>query len=220
MTTATLNATLNPNDTATCNPLALEDLSDESLLLQYRETRDEELFAQLVRRYERPLFHYLRRYLGDAEMAEDVFQATFLKLHRKCDQFQEGRRLKPWLYRMATNQAIDATRRDRRHRNVSLNAPCETAEGSNGEAIDLLLSEEPAPHTGAEHEEHCVWMHRAVDALPDPLQRVVRLIYFQGLKYREAAEELSLPIGTVKSRAHKAIMRLNEAWLAQSGCVS
>ena len=53
-------------------------VTDEQLLLDYRQTGDRELYAQLVYRYERELFRYLRRYLGNAEMAEDVFQATFL----------------------------------------------------------------------------------------------------------------------------------------------
>ena len=50
-------------------------------------------FAELVRRYERELFNYLRRYLGDPGMAEDAFQATFLQVHLKADQFEEGRRV-------------------------------------------------------------------------------------------------------------------------------
>src|SRR5690606_19500070 len=82
-------------------------LSDEQLLIEYRETGGRELFAQLVQRYERELYSYLRRYLGDAEIAEDVFQATFLQIHLKREQFEEGRRFRPWLYTIATNQAID-----------------------------------------------------------------------------------------------------------------
>ena len=78
------------------------------------------MFAELVRRYERELYSYLRRYLGDAEMAEDAFQAAFLQVHLKCQQFEAGRSVRPWLYTIATNQAIDAQRRSRRHRMVSL----------------------------------------------------------------------------------------------------
>ncbi len=95
-------------------------VTDEQLLLRYRQTGDRELFAQLVYRYERELYSYLRRYLGEAEMAEDAFQAAFLQVHLKCDQFQIGRRFRPWLYTIATNQAIDARRRNRRHRMLSL----------------------------------------------------------------------------------------------------
>ena len=74
----------------------------------------------LVHRYERELYSYLRRYLGDAAMAEDAFQGTFLQIHLKCGQFEPGRKFRPWLYTIATNQAIDAQRRNKRHRMVSL----------------------------------------------------------------------------------------------------
>src|SRR6267142_4677247 len=89
-------------------------LSDEELLVGYREKGDANLFSELVHRYERELFSYLRRYLGDANMAEDAFQATFLQVHLKAHQFEEGRKVRPWLYTIATNQAIDAQRRNKR----------------------------------------------------------------------------------------------------------
>src|SRR3954469_3436222 len=95
-------------------------LSDEDLLLGYRESSESSLFQELVRRYERELYSYLRRYLGDAEMAEDAFQAAFLQVHLKCDQYEPGRAFRPWLYTIATNQAIDAQRRNKRHRSISL----------------------------------------------------------------------------------------------------
>ena len=95
-------------------------LSDEELLTGYRDTGDANLFSELVHRYERELYSYLRRYLGDAEMAEDAFQAAFLQVHLKCQQYEAGRAVRPWLYTIATNQAIDAQRRSRRHRMVSL----------------------------------------------------------------------------------------------------
>ena len=90
------------------------ETSDEALLLRYRDTGDSEAFVELVHRYERELYSYLRRYLGDSAMAEDAFQRAFLQVHLKCEQFEEGRRFRPWLYAIATNQAIDLGRRNRR----------------------------------------------------------------------------------------------------------
>ena len=92
-----------------------EPVTDEQLLIEYRETGDRELYATLVYRYERELFSYLRRYLGNAEMAEDVFQTAFLHVHLKSHLFDEGRRFRPWLYTIATNAAIYAKRRNKRH---------------------------------------------------------------------------------------------------------
>src|ERR1700736_5232226 len=104
----------------TIGPAGHAQPSDEELLVRHRDHADRQAFADLVHRYERELFSYLRRYLGDANMAEDTFQATFLQVHLKSDQFEEGRKFRPWLYTIATNQAIDAQRRNKRHRNVSL----------------------------------------------------------------------------------------------------
>jgi len=188
--------------------------SDEELLLAYRDQADRDAFNQLVHRYERELYSYLRRYLGDAPMAEDAFQATFLQVHLKCDQFEEGRKFRPWLYTIATNQAIDAQRRNKRHKNVSLDRNTKP-EGSDdvGTLMDLLASNEPAPEHRLEATHERDWVRSAVESLPEGLRQAVNLVYYQGMKYREAADILEIPVGTVKSRLHSAILKLNEAWL-------
>lgn len=187
--------------------------SDEALLLRYRQLGGRDDFAQLVHRYERELYNYLRRYLGDAEMAQDVFQAAFLQVHLKCDQFQAGRRFRPWLYTIATNQAIDAQRRNRRHRMVSLDrAGAGREDDEMGSLSDLLVSGEPNPLSELDRQERRMAVREGVDELPDALRAVVVLVYYQGMKYREAADVLDIPVGTVKSRLHTAVHKLHEVW--------
>ncbi|HEY5313339.1 MAG TPA: RNA polymerase sigma factor [Pirellulales bacterium] len=188
------------------------DQTDEELLLAYRDQQDRQAFAVLVHRYERELFSYLRRYLGNAAMAEDAFQATFLQVHLKAKQFEPGRKVRPWLYTIATNQAIDAQRRNKRHRMVSLDRRATQDAEDLGSLLDLLTSKETNPTSGIEAEERSEWIHRAVVELPESLRTVLTLIYYQGLKYREAADVLGVPVGTVKSRMHTAILKLTEAW--------
>jgi len=187
-------------------------LSDEELLMGYRESSEASLFQELVHRYERELYSYLRRYLGDAEMAEDAFQAAFLQVHLKCDQYEPGRAFRPWLYTIATNQAIDAQRRSRRHRMVSLDRSSPKEGEDVGKLLDLLTSKEPTAPAQLNAAERAAWLHAAVDQLPDGLRDVVHLVYFQELKYREAAEALDIPVGTVKSRMHAAVAKLQEIW--------
>jgi len=195
-------------------------LSDEWLLAKYRETGNRELFEQLVRRYERELFNYLRRYLGDAEMAEDVFQATFLQVHLKCDQFETGRRFRPWLYTVATNQAIDARRRNRRHQMVSLDRD----GGGNldgdevGRLVNLLTSNDEDPFDRMDAMERQQNVQETLDELPEHMHAVVQLVYYNGMKYREAADVLSIPVGTVKSRLHAAIAKLAKSWKRDHVC--
>ena len=184
--------------------------TDEELLLGYRQSGDPDLFAELVHRYERPLYSYLRRYLDNAEMAEDAFQAAFLQVHLKCDRFEEGLKVRPWLYTIATNQAIDAQRRNKRHRMVSLDRVSTDGDEDFSQLIDLLTSSEPNPLVILDADERRRQIRQAVEQLPKPMISVVRLVYFQGLKYREAAEVLSIPVGTVKSRLHSAILKLCE----------
>ncbi len=187
--------------------------SDEQLLVRYRQTGRRELFAELVGRYERELFNYLRRYLGDTGMAEDAFQATFLQVHLKCDQFEEGRRFRPWLYTIATNQAIDAQRRNKRHRMISLDrvGTCNDSE-EVGKLVDLLVSEDGDPFDHVTEYERGEWVREALDELSDQMRSVVHLVYYEGMKYREAADVLAIPVGTVKSRLHSAIAKLNAFW--------
>ena len=186
--------------------------TDEELILRYCESGDRDLFSELVRRYERELFSYLRRYLGDAEMAEDAFQAAFLQVHLKCKKFEAGRAFRPWLYTIATNQAIDAQRRSRRHRMVSLDRAGHSEGDEVGKLLDLLVSSEASPTAQVTADERKEWIGRAIGNLPQPLADVIRLVYFQNLKYREAATALDIPVGTVKSRMHAAVAKLHEAW--------
>jgi RNA polymerase sigma-70 factor (ECF subfamily) len=211
-----MSATLNPPSVRLpMKPTDSSPPTDEELLLGYRETGDPDLFSQLVRRYERELFSYLRRYLGDAEMAEDAFQAAFLQVHLKCRQFEPGRAVRPWLYTVATNQAIDAQRRSRRHRMVSLDRSASADGEEVGKLLDLLVSQELTPTAELNKQERKEWIGRAVAELPQPLRDVIQLIYFQNLKYRETAESLNIPVGTVKSRMHAAVAKLMEAWNQQ-----
>ncbi len=187
------------------------DWTDEEILLRYRETGDQGYFSVLVQRYERELYSYLRRYLGNAEAAEDAFQATFLQLHLKCDQFEEGRRLRPWLYMIATNKAIDHQRRNRRHKLVSLNGNG-GGEDETGKLMDMLIGDEPNPQAEIRRKERGGWVTETLSAMPEHLRLVVDLVYYQGLKYREAAEVLSIPVGTVKSRLNAAITKMTSEW--------
>jgi RNA polymerase sigma-70 factor (ECF subfamily) len=135
-----------------------------------------------------------------------------MQVHLKCQLFDGERRVRPWLYTVATNQAIDIQRRNRRHRLVSLDRCSRVEHQEVGSLIDLLRSEEVDPSDQLDQSETKQWVREAVAALPEQLRSAVRLVYFRGLKYREAADELAVPVGTVKSRIHSAVKRLGQAW--------
>ncbi len=185
--------------------------SDEDLLLEYRDHGNRPAFEELVHRYEKELYGYLRNYLSDPEMAEDVFQQTFLQIYLKCDQFEPSRKLRPWLYAVATNQAIDHQRRHGRHRMASLDRRIgKESDADAGSFAEMFNSTERGPVEETESVEQAKAIRLAVDELPGQTRQVVLLVYFQGLKYREAAQALGIPVGTVKSRLHAAIQKLGE----------
>ncbi len=190
----------------------LTTCSDEDLLVRFCGGQTD-AFGVLVRRYERELYGYLRRYLGDAVLAEDVFQNTFLQLYVKSGQYEAGRPVRPWLYTIATHQAIDALRRNGRHQAVSLEQ--QRAEPSDGELrslLETLQTRGPSPLEAVSAQERRERVRASVDRLPDFLRQVLILAYYQGMKYREIADVLDIPVGTVKSRLHAALVKLQEAW--------
>jgi RNA polymerase sigma-70 factor (ECF subfamily) len=193
-------------------PDTLTICSDEELLTRFCKGQTE-AFGALVRRYERELYGYLRRYLGDASLAEDVFQNTFLQVYVKSGQYEAGRPVRPWLYTIATNQAIDALRRNGRHQALSLDQQREElADGELSSLVETLESSAPGPLDAAQGQERNEKIRASVDRLPDFLRQVLLLAYYQGLKYREIADILGIPVGTVKSRLHAALVKLQEAW--------
>lgn len=196
-------------------PDTLTYCSDEELLAQF-QSGQRRAFEVLVRRYERELFGYLRRYLGDATLADDVFQNTFLQLYTKINTYERGRPVRPWLYTIATHQAIDALRRHGRHATLSLDEQRSAAEGSDlHQLLDTLQQRGPDPLEAVQAEERRRLVSASVDRLPEHLRQVVLLAYYHGLKYREIATIVRIPVGTVKSRLHAALLKLHEAW---AGC--
>jgi RNA polymerase sigma-70 factor, ECF subfamily len=187
---------------------------DEDLLAEYAEQETREAFEELVHRYERELYGYLRKYLRSAELAEDVFQAAFLQVHLKCRQFDPCRRFRPWLYKIATNLAIDILRQNRRYNAISLNEG--TSDRRSREELmdqDRLRFRDAGPSEQLEAAEDRQRIRAVVDKFPTRLKGVLDLVMFQGLKYQEAADRLGIPLGSVKSRMHEAVLRLRRTFV-------
>jgi len=188
----------------------LDQTSDEELLTRYRDKGRTEDFDKLVHRYQNELYRYLARYTGDPALADDVFQNTFLQVHLKRGLYEDGRPVRPWLYSIATHQAVDALRKVGRHPTVSLDQRTSPNESESGSLVDLLVSEGEGPLAALQGEERRAWVRDCVARLPETLRQTLILAYHQDLKYREIAEILKIPVGTVKSRLHAALAKLQE----------
>ncbi len=204
-TSAPLSALNNAESTDTT-------VSDESLLRAFVETADRRCLEALIRRYQNEIYSYLRRYLGDDDMAEDAFQLTFVRVYQKAELFDLERRFRPWLYGIATNQAIDLKRRQKRRAHHSLDIPS-TNPQSRGSTHAAAIPDHRGPKSDPlESDELKTQIRAAVEEIGEPGRSALELIYLQGLPYRDAAEALNVPVGTVKSRVHAAIRKLSALW--------
>ena len=188
-------------------------ISDEQLLQRYLNG-DEEAFAALIRRYERELFNFLVRFVGDRTLAEDVFQETFLQLHNSAAAFDASRRLRPWLFTIAANKARDAMRSRWRRRAMPLDATVASDSDEQSSYASLMPSHIPSPEEYLTNFETRQAVQNIVLEMPDNLRTVLVLSYFQEFPYKEIAETLGVPLGTVKSRLHAAVRYFASRWKA------
>lgn len=142
---------------------------------------DVEAFSSLMRAGQPHVWRFLRHLVGDEELAADLTQETFVRVHHSLGQFSFRSRFSTWLFRIARNVALDEQRRDARRRRHPPVEPVPTA----------------GPALGVE-------LRAALSSLPSRQREAFVLVEVFGLRYREAAEVLDVPAGTVKSRVFTA----------------
>jgi len=191
------------------------DRTDEKLLEDYRHG-DNTSFAQLVGRYQRELYHFLVRFLGNRAAAEDVFQETFLQVHQSAEQFDLTRRFRPWLFTIAANKARDLIRSQARRPANPLQASISPGDEEGGEFIDLMQSTTESPSEPMERQELQQLVHHTVKGMPEHLREILLLSYFHQFPYKQISEILDIPLGTVKSRLHAAVAHFADRWRTRS----
>jgi RNA polymerase sigma-70 factor (ECF subfamily) len=178
-------------------------------LVQRAKQGDVDAFARLAAQYKDKIYNYVARLCGDAPEAEDLTQEVFIRAFVAMRRFRGTATFQTWLYKIATNMALDALRRRRRAGPpaVSLDAPIETDESSlQRELADT--SGDPHETAAARELQHEV--QQGISALSEKLRVVIVLFDIQGLSYEEIAEVLGVPLGTVKSRLFNARMALRQ----------
>ena len=187
------------------------EISDAELLIRYGEG-DEVAFNELVDRYKNSLYAFLRQFLNRHELVEDVFQETFLQLYASRDSFDTSRPLRPWLFTIAANKAKDALRKSQRHSAVSIGTLTNSDEMSFEEVLNTLSHDTEIPSEKLERAEATTKVNQIVANMPETLREILILAYFNKFSYKQMADILSIPIGTVKSRLHTAVARFAKDW--------
>lgn len=175
-----------------------EPASDQSLMRRL-SARDDKALEELYDRYSRLVYSVLLRITGQAELAEELLQETFLRLWRNAESYRETRgELRPWLLTVARNLAFD-------HRRTKVEQ--QRQREHHLEIVPAISSGPPTEEIYARHER-VRQVREVIGTLPTPQQRALHLAYFEGMSQSEIARAMDEPLGTVKTWVRTALREL------------
>jgi len=186
----------------------VRDDSDESLMLRYREG-DVRAFEVLVTRHRKPIYNFILRFVRDAAQAEDVMQETFLRLIKGADNYEKQAKFTTWMYTIARNLCVDASRRGKHRKAASLDAPIGEDEGAT--LLDMVSDGAVGADGKAIQRELAIRMKQAIEALPEEQREIFLLREVSDLQFNEIAQVVGVSENTVKSRMRYALEKLREA---------
>lgn len=176
-------------------------LEDFKLIDQAVKEDDEQAFAMLMERYKRPVYHMVLKMVRNVDDAEDLTIEAFAKAFKNLARFKKDYTFSTWLFRIATNNAIDFIRK-KRLETMSLDT---SYTDDSGEAVQIDVEDKNLnPQEEAIKSQKIELIQLFVTKLPAKYQRLVKLRYFDELSYEEIAQELDAPLGTVKAQLHRA----------------
>lgn len=180
--------------------------TDEQAMWRVRTHQDESAFALLVGRWREVIWRLCLRMVGDVHRAEDITQEVFLRLFLRRDTYRVEAKFSTYLWRVAINLCRDELRRVTRRRESALENADHAEAGQADESIPATTIGRPDCQMQA--NEQAALVREAMAQLPEPYRLVLVLRHYENLKFREIAEVLEIPEGTVKSRMAEALSRL------------
>lgn len=182
----------------------LSGLSDEALVRAYA-LGDNEAFDTLLERHQQNLFSYILQMVRDRDLADDIFQETFIKAITtiKQNRYNELGKFAPWIFRIARNLVVDTFRADKT--DISLSA--------DAAGYDVLNRRDPADLTAEDMmidlqiEED---IRSLIEALPENQQEVLQMRYYRDMSFKEIAEATGVSINTALGRMHYAVLNLRK----------
>ena len=179
------------------------DLALERDLVRQAQEGDNRAFGELVETHQRFAYNIALRAVGDDQDAEDIVQEAFVRAWRSLAGFRVDARFRTWLYRIVINLCYSQLPRLRKEVNL-LDAP-------NGQAFLPDRSPESNPESRVEDKQVLEFLREQIGALPGQYQILLLLRHQEDCSYTEIAEIMDLPLGTVKTRIHRARKRLRSA---------
>ena len=188
--------------------------NEDDKLMERIQGRDEDAFDELVNRYQEPLRRHLQQTVRDEDAAGDLLQEVFLRAWTRCGQWDGRGGVKAWLFRIATNLALNHLRSVRRRRETPLEPP--PAFHDDGREAQtpawMIDTDAETPDQIVIRSERARRLARIADELSDEKREVWSLVYDHDMDMAGAAKHLGIPTGTVKSRLHHARQQLAREW--------
>ncbi len=176
-------------------------LEDFKLIDAATLANDEQAYGELMKRYKKPVYHMVLKMVRNVDDAEDLTIEAFAKAFKNLHRFKKDYTFSTWLFRIATNNAIDFIRK-KKLETFSLNT---SFKNDNGDSVNIDVEDHNLdPQEEAIKSQKIELIRVFVTKLPPKYQRLVKLRYFKELSYDEIAKELDAPLGTVKAQLHRA----------------
>ncbi len=176
--------------------MSLFGLSDEQAMWRVQTEDDPHAFAVIVERWEPAIQRLCGRMTGSAQKGEDLAQETFVRLYNRRKDYESSGKFSSYLWRVALNLCHDEIRRRERRPETSL----ELLDEAGGPGMEHATAPGPGPGQAAEERERAEEVRKALLRLPEAYRSVILLRHYEDLKFREIADVLGIPEGTVKSR--------------------
>ena len=189
-----VNAKINPN-------LSDKALKDYNLVKKAIDMGDQKAYAELMSRYKDSIYFMLLKMVNNRDDADDLTIEAFGKAFKNIRQYTPDYAFSTWLFKIATNNCIDFIRKKRKQ-TFSIDKGIETDDG--GELNIDIKSNQPDPEENLMKKQKVLMMRDVVERLKPRYRKLVELRYFQERSYEEIAEELNLPLGTVKAQLFRA----------------
>lgn len=174
---------------------------DYKLVQKALHEKDQKAYAELMDRYREPIYFMLLKMVNNKDDADDLTVEAFGKAFRRIDQYTPQFAFSTWLFKIATNNCIDFIRK-KRIKAISIDQGFQT---DDGDTIEISIKDSVLdPEEMMQKEERIRKMRLIVDKLKPRYRRLVEMRYFDEMAYEEIAEELNLPLGTVKAQLFRA----------------
>jgi RNA polymerase sigma-70 factor (ECF subfamily) len=185
----------------------LDPASDAAMMLRVA-TGDEGAFNFLVQKHNRPVIHFLYRMVHNQAVAEEIAQEVFLRVYRARDSYRAEAKFTTWLYRIATNLAVNQAR-DTRHERSAQTVYLDAPDAETGTTPDVA-DDEPLVEERLMKDERMAAIRNHVMALPDRQRMAVLMHKYQGMDYKQIGDVLKLSESATKSLLFRAYQTLRE----------